>query len=258
MHLAVEEAGTGTPFLWGHGLTSSRRQEDEARIFDWSGLTDRFRVIRYDARGHGESDATANPDDYAYPLLGADALALATALGVDRFVAGGASMGSATALHAAVQAPERIVALVLLIPPTAWETRPAQRGLYEEDAHFIEEHGLEAFADRPMREPPPPIFADVAEALAEGRRANALGQDVTTLPAVLRGVARSDVPPKDSVGGIQAPALILAWPDDPGHPTSTAEALHELLERSELEVALSLKDVLGWRDRVGEFLDQAV
>ena len=81
------------------------------RIFDWSGLTDRFRVIRYDARGHGESDATANPDDYAYPLLGADALALATALGVDRFVAGGASMGSATALHAAVQAPERIVAL---------------------------------------------------------------------------------------------------------------------------------------------------
>ena len=201
MHLAVEEAGTGTPFLWGHGLTSSRRQEDEARIFDWSGLTDRFRVIRYDARGHGESDATANPDDYAYPPRRRRPRP-GDRPGVDRFVAGGASMGSATALHAAVQAPERIVALVLLIPPTAWETRLAQRGLYEEDAHFIEEHGLEAFADRPMREPPPPIFADVAEALAEGRRANALVRTSQRCPRCC-GEWPVRTSPQGLCGGIQ-------------------------------------------------------
>ena len=133
----------------------------------------------------------------------------------------------------------------------------AQRGLYEEDAHFIEEHGLEAFADRPMREPPPPIFADVAEALAEGRRANALVRTSQRCPRCCGEWPVRTSPPR-TLWGDPGPALILAWPDDPGHPTSTAEALHELLERSELEVALSLKDVLGWRDRVGEFLDQAV
>src|SRR5688572_33222606 len=92
--LAFEEAGTGPAFMWGHGLTSSRRQENEARIFDWSGVTDRFRVIRYDARGHGESEASADPDDYSYALLGSDLLDLASTLGVDRFIAGGASMGA--------------------------------------------------------------------------------------------------------------------------------------------------------------------
>ena len=38
---------------------------------------DRYRLIRYDARGHGESGATADPADYAYPSLAADQLALA-------------------------------------------------------------------------------------------------------------------------------------------------------------------------------------
>jgi hypothetical protein len=49
---------------------------------------DRYRLIRYDARGHGDSGATADPADYAYPSLAADQLALADALGLGRRGAG--------------------------------------------------------------------------------------------------------------------------------------------------------------------------
>ncbi len=45
--------------------------------------------------------------------------------GAQKFVAGGSSMGCATSIYAALLAPERMKALVLVIPPTAWETRAA-------------------------------------------------------------------------------------------------------------------------------------
>ena len=167
-------------------------------------------------------------------------------------------MGTATSLHAAVVAPERVLALVLVIPPTAWETRPAQRELYEAGAEVIERDGLEAFADLSAAEPPPPIFAHIADVVKEAQRANFLAQDAAILPTVLRGVAGSDVPPRDTVAAIDLPALILAWEGDPGHPESTAESLHELLGDSELEVARTLGEVLRWPARVAEFLDQVM
>src|SRR5438093_13280174 len=53
-------------------------------------LSERFRVLRYDIRGHGASGATAG--DYRIEQLGADALALADALGIDRFAFCGVSL----------------------------------------------------------------------------------------------------------------------------------------------------------------------
>ena len=54
-------------------------------------LSAHFRVLRYDVRGHGASPATTG--DYRIEQLGADALALADALGIDRFAFCGLSLG---------------------------------------------------------------------------------------------------------------------------------------------------------------------
>jgi pimeloyl-ACP methyl ester carboxylesterase len=129
-HLAATISGDGSRTLvWGHGLLSDRASEDELGLFDWSAL-DGVRLVRYDARGHGASSAPADPDELRWSALAQDMLAVGEAVGASRFVAGGASMGCATALHAAVAAPERVEALVLVIPPTAWETRTAQAQMY--------------------------------------------------------------------------------------------------------------------------------
>jgi 3-oxoadipate enol-lactonase/4-carboxymuconolactone decarboxylase len=70
-----------------------------------------FRVLRYDLRGHGATDATEG--DYTIELLAREALALADALGMERFALCGLSLGGMIAQWLAARAPERVTHLVL-------------------------------------------------------------------------------------------------------------------------------------------------
>jgi hypothetical protein len=71
---------------------------------------------------------------------------------------------------------------------------------------------------------------------------------------VLRGAGASDLPAPDVVRGLAAPALILAWETDPGHPLATAERLAELLPDADLHVARRLRDVTSWTRLADGFL----
>ncbi len=92
--LAIRRRGRGRAFFWGHGLTSSSEQEDRTGLRLWDSLREGWEVIRVDARGHGASSTGTDPQVYRWSELAADCLALATALGHARFVAGGASLGA--------------------------------------------------------------------------------------------------------------------------------------------------------------------
>ena len=223
--LAVRESGEGIPFLWGHGLLGSVAQEDDVDLLSWPELAQAVRLIRYDARGHGGSAAGRSDAANRWDQLGADLLELAGALGIERFVAAGASMGVAASLHAALLAPTRIAALLLLIPPTAWESRPAQAGLYSGMAQLLEEKGNDALAElveaELRKQPVTPGFEPAQEALLEALRV----WDPPALGHVLRGAAESDLPDRERLEEIDAPALIVAVREDPGHPLSTAEEL---------------------------------
>ena len=70
-----------------------------------AGLRDRFRILRYDRRGHGGSGAPAGP--YAMDDLGSDVLALMDALEIDRAHFCGLSIGGLTGQWLALNAPER-------------------------------------------------------------------------------------------------------------------------------------------------------
>jgi 3-oxoadipate enol-lactonase len=241
--------GDGPAFVWGHGLTSSRASEDVGGLFDWAPVAERGRqVVRYDAAGHGEAGGPVDPTAYAWPRLADDLLALLDDLGIDRADAGGASMGCATTLHAAVHAPHRFDRLVLVIPPTAWETRAAQAELYEASAAVVEQHGKAAWLALAEQQPRPAIFAELPPFPATAD----IPEDL--LPSVLRGAATSDLPPPEAIAQLAQPALVLAWAGDPGHPESTAERLAELLPTSELHVATRIRDVLGWPTQVAAFL----
>ena len=67
----------------------------------------RFRVLRYDQRGHGETDAP--PGRYTFDLLVADVIALFDTLGVDRAHFAGCSMGGMTTLGLVEQHPDRVI-----------------------------------------------------------------------------------------------------------------------------------------------------
>jgi pimeloyl-ACP methyl ester carboxylesterase len=249
--LAVTDRGNGDPaLLWGHGFGSCVAFED-VFLFDWSRLAAEHRVVRWDARGHGRSTGSPDPADYHWRMLGRDLVALADALSLERFVAGGVSMGAATALHTAVDAPERVAGLVLVLPPTGWETRPLQGDEYTATADVAEQHGVEAAVERMNSEPVPEILTPIAELY---RVTPAIADEL--LPVALRGAGGSDLPPPERVAAITVPALILAWDTDPGHPLSTAERLVELLPDAELHVAHELADVGPWTGHVETFLDR--
>ena len=74
-------------------------------------LSPYFRVVRYDIRGHGASEAPGG--DYSIDDLGQDALRLADALGIERFSYCGLSLGGMIAQWLAVAAPQRVAAVVL-------------------------------------------------------------------------------------------------------------------------------------------------
>lgn len=246
-------SGDGPSFVWGHGLTSSRAGEDELGMVDWRRVRDHARVLRYDARGHGLSGSSPEPDGYHWRELAHDQLALADALGIGRYIAGGASMGCATALHAAVIAPERITALVLVIPPTAWETRAGQQQGYELGAQLVEAGQTEALIAGSAGSPPPDPLAD--EPLWTERFARVVREtEPVRLARIFRGAALTDLPPPEAIAAIDVPTLILPWTGDAGHPMSTAERLLDLLPNATMHAASTRADLDAWTDHVISFL----
>jgi 3-oxoadipate enol-lactonase len=95
----------------------------------WDGqvpaLTEHFRLLRYDARGHGGSDVPSGP--YSLDRLGRDVVELLDALGLQRVHVLGLSLGGIVAQWLAIHAPERVDRLVLsntaayLGPPQQWD-----------------------------------------------------------------------------------------------------------------------------------------
>lgn len=221
-----------------HGLTSSRSRD---RVLDLDlgiGLSG-TRLLRYDARAHGKSTGRPVPEDYRWSDLAGDLLALLDARFPGEKVYGvGTSMGCGTLLHAAVREPERFVGLTILLPPTAWETRIAQRDHYFATADLIENAGVGAFVEIAGQSPMPPATVGRPATLPE------VPEDL--LPAVFRGAAASDLPDPAELARIDVPVRILAWIDDPSHPMSTASALVELLPDATLTVAQTPQDVATW------------
>jgi pimeloyl-ACP methyl ester carboxylesterase len=108
---SVAEAGSGEPLLLVHGFTGAK--EDFADFLD--GFADRgWHVVAPDLRGHGASEAPDDEDAYSLQTMSDDVLALADALGWERFDLLGHSMGGMVAQVLALQAPERLRSLVLM------------------------------------------------------------------------------------------------------------------------------------------------
>ncbi len=247
--------GTGHPLVWGHGLMGSMALEDATGWFHLQ-HSDGVQRIRYDARGHGSSPAFRDPAAYLWPALGQDMLNIASEYAVQqRFALGGQSMGCASALYAALAAPEQISHLVLALPPTAWEGRPGQVERYRKMARLISEHGMAALIQASRRYPSLPAWLREARPADSHAMLDALADfDEARLLPILEGAARSDLPPPAQLRLLQMPVLILAWPGDSIHPLESAERLAEYLPHARLEIADSVDLLRSWPVRIDRFL----
>jgi pimeloyl-ACP methyl ester carboxylesterase len=110
IQLAYETYGEGFPLVLAHGYMASKAMWD-AQIGPFS---ERYRVVVYDARGHGESEAPPVDDPgYTMETLVEDQRALMAHLGIERAFVGGLSLGGMIAMRFALAHPAMVRALLL-------------------------------------------------------------------------------------------------------------------------------------------------
>jgi pimeloyl-ACP methyl ester carboxylesterase len=150
--IAYDVAGSGPPVLLLHAGIGDRRMWD-AQV---PAFAEHFTVIRFDARGFGE---TRKPDAPFAPY--ADAVGLLNHLGISRAHVIGVSMGSQTAIEAAIAAPERVSTLVAVAARTGTPVSPELRAGWERVDELYEagdiagavEYELRMWVDGPDRGP---------------------------------------------------------------------------------------------------------
>ncbi len=134
-----EDHGDGPAVLLSHGFSaSSTMWRDQIAT-----LRDRYRVMTWDMRGHGQSDYPDDPAAYSEDESVADMAAILDACGLRRAVIGGLSLGGCAALAFHLAHPGRTSALMLFdtgpgfkkdAARDAWnETAQAQAGRFETD-----------------------------------------------------------------------------------------------------------------------------
>lgn len=175
-----------------------------------SALSGRFRVVRYDQRGHGATDA---PDaGYTLEQLGNDVLAVADQLQLERFSFCGLSMGGLTGQWLGVNAGKRLNKLVLadtsarFPPPEMWDERIA----------LVSDAGMSAISDLTMERFFTKRFHKAQPATIEQFRHVFENMDPNGYAGCCAALKVADM--RDELRSITAPTLVISGEHDPSTP----------------------------------------
>jgi 3-oxoadipate enol-lactonase len=192
-------------------------------------LSVRFRVLRYDQRGHGDSPVPPGP--YDVDDLGQDVLDLLDRNDIQRAHFCGLSMGGSTGMWLAANAPERVDRLVLLCT-TAWFGTPE---MWIERASTVREHGTEAVAEAGIGRWFGEGFREREPAVAARFRAMIASQPAEGYAELCGVLERLDL--RDELPRIAAPTLVIAGAQDPSTPPDPhAQLIAERIPGARLEV----------------------
>jgi 3-oxoadipate enol-lactonase len=180
-------------------------------------LTRRWRVLRFDHRGHGGSEVARGP--YTLDALGGDVLALLDEVGADRVSYCGLSLGGMIGMWLAAHAPHRIDRLALLC--TSAYLPPAQHWL--DRARLVRVDGTATVVDAVVARWFTPAFA-------QGQRETVteLSNALAAVPpegyaGCCEAIAAMDLRPV--LHRVSAPTLVIAGGEDPATPPAHSEEI---------------------------------
>jgi 3-oxoadipate enol-lactonase len=247
----LDGPATAPVVTFNHSLASDHsiwRRQVEA-------LTDRYRVLTYDLRGHGRSSAPPGP--YTIDQLGGDVVALLDHLGIRRTHLVGLSLGGMVAQWVGIYHSELLHSLVLT--STTSHTSEEGRLMWQERARAVLRDGtapqieptLARWFTPPFRESHPDVVAEIAQLIR------------TTPPQGYAGccnvVGELNLAPK--LPHIQAPALVVAGSNDPGVPLVAAQLTAGSIPGARLEVIpnaahlLTIEQADAYNALLRQFLD---
>ena len=172
-----------------------------------------FRLVRYDRRGHGKSDAPKGP--YTMERLGRDVLGVLDGLGIQKINWCGLSMGGMVGMWLGANAASRIVKLILsntsahFPDPTVWDGRIKM--VREKGLAGIVDANMERWFTKDFRERAPQTIAKMSEMFVATPLEGYIGC----------GEAIRDMDHRPLLPKITAPTLVIAGRHD---PATTLEA----------------------------------
>jgi 3-oxoadipate enol-lactonase len=209
-----QEDGAGaTAVVLAHSLGTDLRIWDDVA----SELRRSYRLLRYDLRGHGLTDATAPP--YSIEILADDLSRLLDARHIGQAVLCGVSIGGQIALTLAARDPERVPALVLCDTGL----RIGDEALWDARVAAIENGGLESIADSvlarwfapSLRESHPADYQGYRNLLLRTSPRGYVGASLALRDSDLTGAARA----------VRARTLVLCGEEDGATPPDVVRAL---------------------------------
>jgi 3-oxoadipate enol-lactonase len=198
-------------------------------------LKPHFRVLRYDIRGHGRSEAPAEP--YTLELLGDDAIGLMDALSIDRVHWIGLSMGGMIGQNIALNHPNRLKSIALCDTGAiiAAEAQP----IWQERLNEVREKGVDSQVEATMERwftssflrQNPPVLGVI--------RKQFLATPAEGYSGCIEAIRKLNY--LDRLSEIKIPTLIMVGEDDPGTPVAASEAMHKRITNSKLVIIKSAR-----------------
>ena len=224
--IAYTEYGAGPAVVLLHGYPFNQTL--------WSGqveaLKNSYRVITPDLRGHGES--TIGPA--SMNRMAADVASLLDALGIERVVIGGLSMGGYVTLAFYRLFPQRVHSLILADTRAQADTEENKR-IRAQQVETLLSHGMKPIVDAMLPKLLHPETVSKRPNIVKQLRDMMLQTKPEGAAAALQAMAaREDQ--TELLSHIRVPTLILVGKDDPITPLQDSEKMHQLIEGSRLVV----------------------
>lgn len=210
----------------------------------------RFRVIRYDHRGHGSSPTPKGP--YSMGDLGRDLIALLDRLSIARASIAGVSLGGMVGMWLAAREPERVARLALLC--TSARLGPAES--WRDRAAIVRRDGTSAIADVVAARWFTKAFVRREPAVAGAMRDMIASTPAEGYAACCDAIAAFDF--EHELGAIRAPTLVIAGRDDEATPPPHAHAIGARIPESRVVVVddVAHVPVVEQPARIGDLLIQ--
>ncbi|HEY6777011.1 MAG TPA: alpha/beta hydrolase [Thermoleophilaceae bacterium] len=254
--LAGEAADEGPPLVLLHGLSATRRNVVQGSRHL---LRRGYRLIAYDARGHGLSEPAPR---YEYGDLVGDLEGVFARLDLERAALVGSSMGATTAMAFALEHPNRVPALVQITPAYMGGAR-AEEEDWDRLAAELERGDLDAFVRLAQPDGVPERWREAAreatrQRMERHRYPEAVAQALRQVP---RSIAWEGLEP---LAGLELPVLVVGSRDeaDSMHPLAVAQEYARRLPQAELVVEDEGQSPLAWQGArlsgvIGDFLERS-
>jgi len=229
--ISWREQGEGPPVLMLHGVGSALDSFDIIA----ASLATRYRVLRYDLRGHGDSGKPPGP--YSLSDFVNDAIDLLDARGIQRAQLIGFSFGAMIAQAVAIEHPDRVDRLVLVSSVAARTAQESER--MRQRASALEEGGPSNILEAALERWFTPEFRARHPEVVDKRVQRAMQNDPVGYVAAYRVFAESDI--DEPLSRIQAPTLVMTGEHDVGSSPRMARLIHERVKGSQLEILAGLR-----------------